>query len=156
MNYSESIAHSIEDYLKENDWTYDFDAIHGVISVEAELSCRLASAIVVYQVAESGFFCYTGLAVDADAPVRAQVGEYLHRANYGLPNGNFEFDYDDGSIHYKTVFDCPDGVPSQKQLEDSMAIGLTVVDHYGDGLYEIMNSRVSLAKKLIGEMDGAE
>ena len=27
MNYSESIAHSIEAYLKENDWTFDFDVI---------------------------------------------------------------------------------------------------------------------------------
>ena len=156
MNYSESIAHSIETYLKENDWTFDFDVIHGTISVEAELSCRLASAIVVYQITEAGFLCYTGLPVDAESSVRPQVGEYLHRANYGLPNGNFEFNYDDGSIHYKTVFDCPDGVPSQKQLEDSMAIGLTVIDHYGDGLYEILNSPVSLAKKLIGEIDGTE
>ena len=54
MNYSESIAHSIEAYLKENDWTFDFDVIHGTISVEVELSCRLASAIVVYQVSEGG------------------------------------------------------------------------------------------------------
>ena len=32
----------------------------------------------------------------------------------------------------------------------------TVIDHYGDGLYEILNSQESLAKKLIRELDGME
>ena len=156
MKYSEQIARAIQVYLAEKNWVFDADLIHGTISVEAELSCRLDSAMVVYQVSETGFLCYTALAEDAAPAVRAQVGEYLHRANYGLPNGNFEFDYDDGSIHFKTYFDCPDGQPTPKQLEDSMAIGLTVVDRYGNGLLDVMGNGESLAKRLIEELDGTE
>ena len=152
---NEAMAKTIEAYLKEKDWTFEYDRIHGVFSVEAELECKLGAALVVYQAKEDGFLCYTTIGENAAPEIRAAVGEYLHRANYGLPNGNFEFDYDDGSIHYKTYFDCPSGVPTQKQLDDSMAIGLTLFDHYGDGLYELLRGG-SQAKMLIDRSEQQE
>lgn len=153
MSYSKTITQRITDYLTEQGWTYDYDSIHGIVSVEADLSCQLASAMVVYQATDTGFQCYTALPVEASPAVLPQVGEYLHRANYGLPNGNFALNYDDGSIHYKTWFDCPDGVPTPQQLRDSLAIGLTVVDHYGDGLWEVLHATDSLAKQIITELE---
>ncbi len=152
MAYTESIAKKIEAYLKEQDWSFTFDSLGGMFSVEAELTCALGAALVIYQVTEDGFLCYTTIMDDAPAEMRPVVGEYLHRANYGLPNGNFEFDYDDGSIHFKTWFDCPDGLPTEKQLADSISIGLSVLDHYGNGLYELLHS-ASAARRLIVQAD---
>lgn len=148
MRYSETIANSIDTYLKAKDWGFTFDEIGGIFTVEADLECKLNVALVVYQVLEEGFLCYTTITDEAPAEMRVSVAEYLHRANYGLPRGNFEFDYDEGSIHFKTFFDCPGAVVTEKQLEDSMAIGLTVFDRYGDGLYELLNGG-SLARRLI-------
>ena len=31
MLHQESIAKGIEEYLKENDWTYEYDSFHGVL-----------------------------------------------------------------------------------------------------------------------------
>lgn len=155
MRYTESIANKIEAYLQEKDWGYSYDPIHGVFSVEAELQCKLAAALVVYQAMEKGFLCYTTIAEEAPADSKADIGEYLHRANYGLPNGNFEFDYDSGAIHFKTYFDCPEGEPTEKQMEDSMAIGLTVFDRYGDGLYQLLHSE-RIAKQLIVQTEQQE
>lgn len=152
MLHEESIAKGIEEYLKENDWTFEYDSFHGVFSVEADLTCDLAAALVVYQAMEGGFLCYTTIAEEARPQVLPVVSEYLHRANYGLPNGNFELDYDSGAIHFKTYFECPDGTPTKKQLDDSMTIGLTVFDHYGDGLYEILRG-TSMARQLIEEAE---
>ena len=152
MAYNASIMQKLTEYLKAQDWAFTYDTISGMISVEAELSCKFAAALVVYQVTDEGFLCYTTVVDSVPAEMRAVAGEYLHRANYGLPNGNFEFDYDDGSVHFKTYFDCPNGQPTEKQMADSMAIGLTVFDHYGDGLYELINSS-SIARQLIVKAD---
>jgi len=35
--------------------------------------------------------------------LRPEVAEYLARANYGLADGNFELDFDDGEVRFKTV-----------------------------------------------------
>ena len=155
MRYSEAIANSIGTYLKEQDWSYDFNELSGTFFVEADLSCKLGAAMVVYQVTETGFMCYTTIEDEASAEMMHVVGEYLHRANYGLTNGNFEFDYESGSVHYKTYFECPDEQPTAKQLNDSMAIGLTVMDRYGDGLYELLHGG-SVARQLIEKMEGQE
>ena len=152
MVHAETIAKKIDKFLRENDWNFEYDMIHGIFSVEADLESKLTTALVVYQAMEDGFMCYTTIADEARKEVMPLVGEYLHRANYGLPNGNFALDYESGEIHFKTYFDCPDGEPTQKQLEDSIAIGLTVFDHYGDGLYKILHSE-SLAKQLIEGLD---
>lgn len=154
MVYSEKIAACVRDYLNAQDFSYDYDAFHGTFSVEAELSCRLRTCLVVLQITENAFLSYAALNESVPAARIAAVGEYLHRANYGLPNGNFELDCDDGSIHFKTYFDCPDEAPAAKQLTDAFAIPLAVIDHYGDGLLRVINEELSLAGSIIKELDG--
>lgn len=156
MAYSEKIAGSIEKYLKEQDFTYDYDAFHGTFSVEAELSCRLRACLVVLQVTENAFLSYA--AIDVTVPPRRidAVGEFLHRANYGLPNGNFEIDYDDGSVHFRTYLDCPDEAPTEKQLDDAFAVPLSVIDHYGDGLLRLVEAGTSVPAGIINEIDGQQ
>ena len=155
MRYSEVIADRIGTYLTEQNWEFTFDEIGGIFTVEADLECKLGAALVVYQVTEDSFLCYTTITDEVPAEMKAVVGEYLHRANYGLPRGNFEFDYDEGSVHFKTFFDCSEGTVTEKQLEESISIGLTVFDHYGDGLYELMNSS-SQARRMILKAENQE
>lgn len=38
---------------------------------------------------------------------RLEVSEFLTRANYGLADGNFELDFDDGEIRFKSVLHVP-------------------------------------------------
>jgi hypothetical protein len=38
---------------------------------------------------------------------RSEVAQFLTRANYGLAVGNFELDFDDGEVRYKTVLQPP-------------------------------------------------
>lgn len=154
MAFSKKIAESIETYLKEQDYSYDYDAFHGTFAVEAELSCTLHSCLVVLQVTEDAFISYAALYAEVPALRLAYVGEYLHRANYGLPNGNFELDYDDGSIHYKTFLDCPSEVPTARQLDEAFAVPLSVIDRYGDGLMKILGEELSLPGSIIKELDG--
>lgn len=42
---------------------------------------------------------------NAPAERRLAVAELLTRANYGMANGNFELDFQDGEIRYKTYLD---------------------------------------------------
>ena len=68
----------------------------------------------------------------------AQVAEYLTRANFGLRNGNFELDYSDGEIRYKTFVDCEDLLPSAAVLRDAVTIPVDMFDRYGNGLMSVV------------------
>lgn len=72
---------------------------------------------------------------------RAKVGEFLHRANYGLNNGNFDFDFNDGEISYRMAIYC--GVddfapPTYEQIDFAVVVGLMMIDKYGDALIKVM------------------
>lgn len=72
---------------------------------------------------------------------RAKVGEFLHRANYGLKVGNFDFDFNDGEISYRVVIYCGSDEfepPRHEQIDAALTIGLMMVDKYGDGLVKVM------------------
>lgn len=66
------------------------------------------------------------------------VSEYLHRANFGLKNGNFELDYADGEIRYKTYVNFENTILSSKVIEDSIMIPIAMFEQYGEGLMQTM------------------
>jgi hypothetical protein len=47
----------------------------------------------------------------------AEIAEFLHRVNYGTIIGNFELDYGDGEIRFKTSLDVEGEPLSDAQLE---------------------------------------
>ena len=66
------------------------------------------------------------------------VSEFLHRANYGLNDGNFEMDYKDGEIRYKSFVNFRNIDVSQEVVEDSIIVGAAMIDRYGKGLLKLM------------------
>lgn len=154
MDFSEAIVNALMAYYTEEDWIYQFDTFHQTFVVEAQLECKLGSARIITQVLEDSFITYTALPIQVAPSARSNMGEFLHRANFGLPRGNFEFNYDDGTIHFKTAFSCPNGAkPTEAQMEESIVIGLTVCDSYGDGIYALANEENSPAKKILDTLD---
>ena len=72
---------------------------------------------------------------------RAKVGEFLHRANYGLKVGNFDFDFNDGEVSYRVAIYCGSDefeTPRHEQIDAALTIGLMMIDKYGDGLVKVM------------------
>lgn len=55
---------------------------------------------------ERGIFLFYSIApVNVPQEKRPAIAEYLTRANYGLPLGNFEMDFSDGEVRFKTSLD---------------------------------------------------
>lgn len=69
-------------------------------SEKGEWSCLLHVREAMSQVLF--YSIYPGHAAVERQPAMAEL---LTRANYGLANGNFEMDYQDGEIRYKTYLD---------------------------------------------------
>ncbi len=130
----EQIVDAVRNWLKANDWYYDYNAEKHMFNMSISLKSKLQSGRIFVDVKED---CY---AVYIYAPIRgkdnlAELTKYLTMANYGLLNGNFELDVDDGEIRYKTYVNC-DGLQelSSAVIEDSIYVGCVMMDRYGDGI----------------------
>lgn len=77
----------------------------------------------------------------ASASVRSRVGEFLHRANYGLKNGDFELDYNDGEVSYKVHASLPGMAPSEESIKRNIATPVAMFDRYGEGIMKVMFSK---------------
>jgi hypothetical protein len=84
------------------------------------------------------FLFYVIAPVKAPEPQRAVVAEYLTRANYGLRIGNFEMDYSDGEIRYKSSLDFEGGLLTPPLIKNTIYPAAHTMDFYLPGLLSVM------------------
>ena len=102
---------------------------------------------------QAQFVFYSACPVSVPENKRAAMAEFLTRANYGLIIGNFEMDFEDGEIRYKTSIDV-EGVQLTTELIKPLAYAnVTMMDQYLPGIMSIIYSEVSPAE-MIDQIEG--
>jgi hypothetical protein len=96
---------------------------------------------------------YSVIPLKVQPELRPVVAEYLCRANYGLLLGNFEFDYANGEVRYKTSVDVEGGELTSRMVKKQIAVNLSTVDKYAKGLMDILYRGLTPAEA-IAEIEG--
>ena len=106
--------------------------------------------------AQEQFVLYAVAGVKAPEASRPEVAEFITRANYGLILGNFELDFSDGEIRYKTSFDGEGTADLAPLLRASVYANLTTADRYFPGLTAVMygGSTPAQAVELVESVPG--
>ena len=81
---------------------------------------------------------YTVAPVKVPEEVRSDVAEYLTRANYGLRIGNFELDYRDGEVRYKTSLDFEGAELLPPLIRNTVYPSVNTMDRYMPGLMSVI------------------
>ena len=94
------------------------------------------------------------LAVHTHFPVRVPehrrqaAVELLTRVNHALPNGNFDFGFDDGEVRFRIVADTADGCFSAEAAGRMVEQSLGACDRYHDALMQLIYGGLSPAEAL--------
>ena len=145
---------AVKAYYDSQGWHYSYkperDMIEMLIGLRDVSNCR-----VITKVRDDRFVTYCICPLRVREEKRAAVGEYLHRANYGLDIGNFEMDYDDGEIRYKANILCGDQIPKMEIIERLVDVGMDMFNHFGSGILEVTYGGKN-PKEVIDEIEGEE
>jgi hypothetical protein len=76
--------------------------------------------------------------VNATPEKMRDVAEFITRANRGMRIGNFELDFDDGEVRYKTSLDVEGGELTNKMIDNLLRANLTTIDRYFAGMMELI------------------
>lgn len=76
--------------------------------------------------------------VHAPPDKRDAVAEFLTRVNYGIILGNFEMDYGDGEVRYKTALDVEGDEISDALLRNIVLANLQAMEVYLPGLLAVI------------------
>lgn len=152
--YSDELVAALKDFYEKDDWKYDFDEDRGVFSMGLRLSGKINSARVIVPVHDDCFEVYAVISLSASEEVRHETAEFITRANYGLRNGCFEMDFNDGELRYKCHVDCEDAIPpGYTIIKNAMYIPGSMISRYGDGLVKVLFG-MATASDAIDEIEG--
>ena len=97
-----------------------------------ELRCYAQVRVDVQQ-----FLFYAVATVKVPEDARPAVAEFITRANYGLRIGNFELDYGDGEVRYKSSLDFEDEALSDNLIRNTIYPAVQTLDSYLPGLMKV-------------------
>ena len=83
------------------------------------------------------FLFYAVAPVKVPEVVRSAIAEFLTRANYGLRIGNFELDYSDGEVRYKSSIDFEGQNLTSDLIRNAIYPAVHTMDRYLPGLLRV-------------------
>lgn len=93
--------------------------------------------------AEQQFIFYSVCPTKIPKPKRRAVAEFLSRANYGTVVGNFELDFNDGEIRYKTHSDLKYNFLVSEAIKELVYTNIMMMDRYLPGITSVISGKVS-------------
>lgn len=148
VEYSIALAKRVDEYLKSQNWNYEFSEEDGLFRFGISLENKMNNCRMVILIGGELFTSYAIAPVSADAETMAQAANYLTRANYGLKIGNFELDYRDGEIRYKATLFCGGSIPSLDAVERVADMPFRMMEHYGGGLLNVLFGNADPASEI--------
>ncbi len=83
------------------------------------------------------FFFYAVAPIKIPQAARPAVAEFLTRANYGLRIGNFELDFGDGEVRYKSALDFEGETLTPAWIKNAIYPAVDTLDRYMPGLMAV-------------------
>lgn len=84
------------------------------------------------------FIFYVIAPVKAPEEARLAVAEFITRANYGLRIGNFELDFNDGEVRYKSSLDFEGVTLTTELIEHAIYPAVQTMDRYLPELMKVI------------------
>lgn len=136
----------VKSHLAQSDWK--FQPVEG--RPVLRLGCKGTDTTwtCLVEVREDRHFvgCYSLLPTKVPPEKRLLAAEYLIRANYGLKLGNFDMDFTNGQVLFRTTVTLEDGVLTPQMFGALLTKNVLIVDRYLGGLDQVLSGKASPAQ----------
>ena len=123
-------------------WNYEVHQEIAFIGGIGGLDGKITDLRFYIIVGDETVTCYHTAPIKAPLEQRAAISEFITRANYGLTNGNFEMDFSDGELRYKTTISQHDLLRNDaaafRSMRVLMMLGPSMWQRYGDNLAALL------------------
>lgn len=135
-----SLFDTVLKFFKEDDWR--FEQLEGKTILKMGFKGDNGSWRCFAQVREEQrqFVFYSMIDTNTPEDKRQKMAEFLTRANYGLITGNFEMDFSDGEVRFKTSIDVRENENSFTPgiIKRLVYLNVLMTDKYLPGIMGVM------------------
>lgn len=137
------ILTEIINFFTEDDWSFTKIQGEPMLQMAFQGENGKWTCYAKARIEQEQFVFYSICPVNAPENKRLAVAEFLTRANFGMIIGNFELDFVDGEIRYKTSIDVEDDSLSFALIKKLVYANVTMMDEYLPGIRSVIEGDVS-------------
>lgn len=139
------ILEALEKFFTEDDWNYT--QLEGKTILRMGFRGKSGNWTCYAQAREEQkiFIFYSVSSINVPEEKRSTIAEFITRANYGLLNGNFEMDYSDGEVRYKTSIDVENDELTSPLVHNLVYANVWTMDRYFPGVMAVIYGNVPAA-----------
>lgn len=132
------IFNALIEFFEEDDWHFQW--VEGTPVLSMGFAGRNGKWVCYAQAREQQqqFVFYSVLPVNVPEERRPAVAEFITRANYGMIIGNFEMDFDDGEVRYKTSIDVEGASLIPPLIRQMVYANVLITDRYLPGMMSVI------------------
>lgn len=139
---------AMKSFFEADDWKFQ--------AIEGEPALRMAfagddgqwSCIARAREKEEQFIFYSYFPVRVSEELRLVMAEFITRANYGMIIGNFELDFSDGEVRYKTSIDVENAELTPALAKHIVYANVLTMDRYYKGLVAVAGGGMKAAEAI--------
>lgn len=134
----ERAAATLQRVMKEIGWeTQPAEGITGFVVDFGDPHTPIANALAGIAPGDQ-FVFYINFGYEARADRRDECARLLARLNWGLAIGNFEMDYDDGQIRFKSSVDFDGGELTENLVRNTILGAMKAVETYAGAVTDVV------------------
>ncbi|MBO0349876.1 YbjN domain-containing protein [Phormidium pseudopriestleyi FRX01] len=130
-------------FLRENDLAFIESEENGTLGLVVEGNNGRYTCYAIAREKEQQMIFYSLFPINVPEAKRLAIAEFITKANYGMMIGNFELDFQDGEIRFKTSIDVENDCLTSALIKNLVAANLAMMDHYMQGLMSVIYGNVS-------------
>lgn len=142
---SKSMFDTMVQFFKDDEWR--FEQIEGKTILKMGFKGENGAWRCFAQIREEQkqFIFYSILDFNVPAEKRPKMAEFITRANYGLITGNFEMDFSDGEVRFKTSMDVKDNEDKfcTSLIKKMVYLNVLMTDKYLPGIVAVQHDLLS-------------
>ena len=146
---------AVINFFKEEDWKFLEIENGKLLRVQVSLENGDYACYASVNEEEQIFIFRSMCPVKAPPNRRLLIAEFLTRANYGFKLGNFEMDFEDGEIRYKTSIDVEGDRLTTPLVKRLVYSNLSLMDDYFLGIMKVIFGGMS-PEDVIAELEKSE
>jgi GTP-binding protein EngB required for normal cell division len=147
-----TIFKSVLNFFIQDDWNYKEIEPGEAISLEVEMKNSNYTCYAIVNDENKTFRFYSTSPIKIPKNKHLQIAEFLTRANYGLILGNFEMDFADGELRYKTSILVGDNELDYPVIKTIVYSSLSTMDNYFPAIMKVIYGGVS-AEEAVNQIE---
>jgi hypothetical protein len=139
----QQIFNVLVEFFEEDEWDFQWMEGASVLSMGFSGKNGKWQCFAQAREAQQQFVFYSVLPINVPPEKRQKVAELITRINYGMVIGNFEMDFDDGEVRYKTSVDVEGAELTPPMIRQMVYANIIITDRYLSAIMRAIYSDIT-------------